>query len=109
MEEKESEVETSSKNCDYLDEIESIESFEVLVESKPFPHWLAKDSLRPSCFPTVYSKNQKKKLKKQYKGTSSHFDQEETFLLNQVKFDIPKLLCGRPKRVRMNQKLLRFL
>lgn len=48
----------------------------------------------------VYSKNQKKKLKKQFKEKSSQprFDQEESFLLNQVQFDTPKHFCGRPKR-----------
>ena len=118
-EEEDSETETNSEGCDELDETESSESFKVLVENKPFSSGLiVKEPSRTPCsnvggnhnsnisllkedkdgFTTVYSKNQKRKLKRQNKETSPHFDQEETPLLNQVQFDTPKHLRGRPKR-----------
>ena len=49
-------------------------------------------------FTMVCSKNQKKKLQKQYKEMQFKFDQEEISLLDQVQLHIPKRLNGKPKR-----------
>ncbi|KAM7494840.1 hypothetical protein LguiB_029449 [Lonicera macranthoides] len=58
LEEKEkSEGETTSKGCDDLDKTESIESFNILVESKPVSQRLTKISQRVSCSNVVSNQN----------------------------------------------------
>lgn len=92
-EEEKGEFETYSTSCDDIDEIESSNTLEVLVESKPSSQQLAQTSSITLYFNvaykdgiTVYSKNQKNALNTYFEEKSSqpHFDQKEYFLSNQV-------------------------